>query len=133
MEALVATLRAAKSVCYSRIGASGVFFARLIRRLGIEAEVDAKATIIPGGFTAQWVADGKAQLAVQQLSELMMVPGVEIVAPLPDGAQSASVFSGAVLTHSLRGEEGRRFLRFLASQEARAPLLAWGLAPGGGS
>ena len=131
VDALRSTLLAARSIAYSRIGASGIFFAALIKRLGIEEEVNAKATIVPGGFTAQWAADGKVELAVQQLSELMMVPGVEIVAPLPDGAQSEGTFSGALLTHSLRQEEGRCFLRFLASGAAHAPLRDWGLAPGG--
>lgn len=129
VEALKATLLAAESIAYSRIGASGIFFAELIRRLGIDEEVDARATIVPGGFTAQWVADGKTQLAVQQLSELRMVPGVEIVGALPEGAQSASVFTGAVLSHSLRHDDARAFLRFLASGEAAPQLRAWGLEP----
>ena len=132
MEALRATLLAAPSICYSKIGASGVFFAELIRRLAIDEQVDAKATIIPGGFTAEWVANGKVQLAVQQVSELMIVPGVDIVGPLPPGAESVSVFSGALLTHSLRHDEGRQFLRFLGSEEALPVLQSWGLeAPGG--
>jgi molybdate transport system substrate-binding protein len=129
VEALKATLLAASSIAYSRIGASGIFFAELIRRLGIDEEVDARATIVPGGFTAQWVADGKVQLAVQQLSELRMVPGVDIVGALPEGAQSASIFSGAVLTHSLRHDDARALLRFLASGEALPELRAWGLGP----
>lgn len=130
VDALRATLLGAQSIAYSKIGASGIFFAALIKRLAIEDEVNARATIVPGGFTAQWAADGKVQLAVQQLSELMMVPGVEIVGPLPDGAQSAGTFSGALLTHSLQHEEGRRFLRFLGSGAAHAPLRDWGLEPG---
>ena len=129
VDALKATLLGAQSIAYSRIGASGIFFAALIRQLGIEAEVAARATIVPGGFTAQFVADGKVQYAVQQLSELLMVPGVEIVGPLPEGARCESVFSGALLAHSLRHEEGRRFLRFLASGETHPELEAWGLAP----
>ena len=52
VEALKATLLAANSIGYSKIGASGVFFAELIERLGIAEAVNAKSTIIPGGFTA---------------------------------------------------------------------------------
>ena len=129
LDALRATLLGAQSIAYSSIGASGIFFASLIRQLGIEAEVGARATIVPGGFTAQFAADGKVQYAVQQLSELMMVPGVDIVGPFPEGARCESVFSGALLTHSLRHEEGRRWLRFLASGETRPELEAWGLSP----
>ena len=78
-EALKAALLAAKSIAYSRIGASGILFAGLIRQLGIADAVNAKATIIPGGFTGELAARGEVELAVQQVSELMVVPGVDVV------------------------------------------------------
>lgn len=133
VDALKSTLLAAQSICYSKIGASGVFFAELIRRLGIEEQVNAKATIIAGGFTAELAAGGQVQLAVQQVSELMMVPAIDIVGPLPAGAESVTTFSGALLTHSLRHDEGRRFLRFLGSEQAIPLLHAWGLEAAGPS
>ena len=71
------------SICYSRTGASGIFFAGLIERLEIAPEVNAKATILPTGLTAEPVARGEAAMAVQQISELMAVPGVDIVGRLP--------------------------------------------------
>ena len=71
---LKATLLQAKSIAYSRIGASGIFFAALIERLGIANAVNAKATIIPGGFTAELAARGEVELAVQQVSELIHAP-----------------------------------------------------------
>jgi molybdate transport system substrate-binding protein len=90
----------ARAVAYSRGGASGIFFARLIRELGIAEAVEARAVIIPEGFTAERLLTGEADLAVQQVSELMSVAGVDIVGPLPEGAQegidlSVGVFVGA--------------------------------------
>src|SRR5437660_1584222 len=71
--ALRASLLGARSVAYSRLGASGIFFSQLIKRMGIAAEVSAKATITPSGFTAERVVTCEADLAVQQISELKQV------------------------------------------------------------
>jgi molybdate transport system substrate-binding protein len=93
--ALRATLLAAR-VAYSRIGASGIFFAQLIGRLGIAAEVNARAVVIPSGFTAERLVTGEADLAVQQISELKQIAGVEIVGPIPRDLQTPAVFPQAL-------------------------------------
>src|ERR1700716_224104 len=80
---LRATLLGARSVAYSRIGASGILFAELIERIGIAPAINARARIIPSGFTAELLLTGEADLAVQQISELKLVPGVEGVGPTP--------------------------------------------------
>lgn len=122
-------LLAARSIAYSKIGASGVFFAGLIERLGIAETVDAKAIIIPTGFTAELAAKGEAELAVQQVSELMMVPGIEVVGPLPPGAESVTMFSGGVLQGSKQREAGTAILAHLRSPPAQVALRAAGLRP----
>src|SRR5277367_2979633 len=91
--ALRATLLAARSVAYSRIGASGIFFADLIERMGIASDINARAQVIPSGFTAERLVTGEADLAVQQLSELKLVSGIEVVGPIPLHLQSPAVFS----------------------------------------
>src|SRR3954468_2326591 len=70
--ALRAALLGARSVAYSRLGASGILFAKLIGRLGIASEINGRAVVIPQGFTERLVA-GEADLAVQQISELKQV------------------------------------------------------------
>jgi molybdate transport system substrate-binding protein len=128
-EALKATLLAAKSIAYSRIGASGILFAGLIRQLGIAGEVNAKATIIPGGLTGELAVRGEVELAVQQVSELMVVPGVDVVGPLPAPLQSPAMFSAGVFASSEMRDEATRLVEFLASRDAAGALKAAGLVP----
>jgi len=129
VDALKTTLLAAKSIAYSRIGASGVFFAQLIRRLGIADEVNAKATVIPGGFTAELAARGDVELAVQQVSELMLVPGIDVLGPLPPGAESVTMFSAGVLAASDQAEAALELIAYLRSPDASQALSAAGLQP----
>ncbi len=127
LDAAVRTLRAARSIAYSRGGASGIHFAAAIERLGIGAEINARATIIPAGFTAERLVAGEADVAVQQISELMTVPGVEIVGSLPEPLGTAAVFSGALLAGTARGEAARRFLARLDDPRAREAYRDAGL------
>ena len=126
--ALRATLLGAR-VAYSRIGASGIFFAQLIERMGIAPEINAKARIIPSGLTAERLVTGDADLAVQQISELKQVAGVEIVGPIPLDIQSPAVFSAGRLAASKRVVQADELLRYLASPEAAPVLRASGLEP----
>ena len=127
LEALRGTLLAAPSIAYSRAGASGIFFAGLIERLGIAAAVNAKATIIPQGFTAELAASGEAAIAIQQVSELMAIEGVDIVGKLPAGANTTAVFSAALFT----GADARAaaLLAWLAEAMDAPVLRAGGLEP----
>ncbi|RZN26019.1 substrate-binding domain-containing protein [Bradyrhizobium sp. Leo121] len=126
---LRATLLAARSVAYSRIGVSGIFFARLIESLGIAAEINARATIIPSGFTAERLVTDEADLAVQQISELKQVAGIEVVGPIPRVLQTPAVFSAGRMTASGKAEQADRLLRYLASDEVAPVLRESGLEP----
>jgi molybdate transport system substrate-binding protein len=128
-EALTRTLLQARSIAYSRIGASGIWFARLIEQLGIADAVNAKATVIPSGLTGVLAASGETELAVQQLSELMLVPGIDIVGPLPSVLQVPAVFSAAVFTGSAQASLARALVQSLGSAGSAAAFAAAGLAP----
>jgi molybdate transport system substrate-binding protein len=127
MDALRAALLAAPSLAYSRAGASGIFFAGLLERLGIAEAVNAKATVIPQGLAAELAARGEVALAIQQESELMAVPGVEMVGRLPEEANTCAVFSAAIFTGA--GPHAAAALDWLASALTPEALQAGGLEP----
>jgi molybdate transport system substrate-binding protein len=124
VDAFTATLLAARAVAYSRIGASGLFFAGLLDRLGIAASV--KTLVVPSGFTAERLVTGEADLAVQQVSELLMVPGIEVVGALPSEIQTVATFSAGLLTQSAASAA---LLGFLTSQAIAPVLQRTGLEP----
>jgi molybdate transport system substrate-binding protein len=126
-QALRQGLLAARSIAYSGLGASGIFFAQLIEQMGIAAEINARAVVVAQGFTAERLISGEADLAVQQISELKQVRGVEIVGAIPLHLQQPAVFSAGRLTASSKAAQSDFFVRFLAS--AAAALRAWGLEP----
>ena len=127
--ALRATLLGARSIAYSRIGASGILFAQLIERLGIAPEVNARARIIPSGLTAELLAGGEADLAVQQISELKQVRGVEVVGPIPRDLQTPAVFSAGRWAASAKVAQADALLKYLASPEVAPTLRESGLEP----
>lgn len=127
--ALRATLLGARSIAYSRIGASGILFTQLIEQMGIAAEINASATIVPSGLTAERIVTGESDLAVQQISELKQVAGIDIVGPIPLHLQTPAVFSAGCMLASPRPTEGERLLRYLASAEVAPVLRDSGLDP----
>ena len=127
VEALVRALTAARSVAFSRSGASGIYFDKLLPRLGIADIVRAKATIIPSGFTAEKLVSGEADLAVQQMSELMVVPGIEVVGPFPDPVQEVTTFAAAVMRGAANPEGAARLVAALTTARAARAYAASGL------
>jgi molybdate transport system substrate-binding protein len=123
------TLLAARSVAYSRIGASEIFFAQLIEQLGIAAEINARATIVPAGFTAERLVSGEADLAIQQISELKQVAGIDVVGSLPHELQTPALFSAGIMADATHRAEAVGLLRFLASPDVALVLRETGLEP----
>ncbi len=129
VEAFKRAMTGARSVAYSRGGQSGVHFAPLLQRLGIADAVNAKATIIPAGFTAEKLVTGEADIAIQQLSELAVVPGIEIVGPLPGATQKVTTFAAAVMTGSAHKDVAEQFVASLTTDAAFAAYEATRLDP----
>jgi molybdate transport system substrate-binding protein len=109
----------ARSVAYSRAGASGIYLEKLIERFGVADQVRAKATVIPAGFTAEQLVNGKADLAVQQISELIVVDGIEVVGPFPPEVQSATPFIAAITKDSGQADAAARLIKAMATPEAQ--------------
>ena len=126
--ALCKTLVAARSVAYSKIGASGIYFAELIRRLGIAETINARATIT-AGFTAERLVTGEADLAVQQISELKQIAGIEVIGPIPYELQTAAVFTAGRMVESDMAAQADALLKYLASSEVAPVLRDSGLDP----
>ena len=129
LEAFVQALRAADSIAYTSEGASGIYFAGLIERLGIGETVRAKARTQPGGLVGELVLAGQAQIAVQQLPELLALPGIEVVGPLPDEVQKISTTAAGVFARSQAGAAASDLIAFLASPAAREVFRAKGFEP----
>jgi molybdate transport system substrate-binding protein len=118
VDAFKRALLDAKSIAFTQEGASGIHFSGLIEKLGIAKEVHAKAVRQPGGLVGELVAAGKAEVAIQQIPELMAVPGIDMVGPLPRELQATTVSRAGVFSDSKQQEAARKLLEFLASAEA---------------
>ncbi len=126
-EALKRALLSAKAVAYSDPvggGASGIHFAKVLQQLGIAEQVNAKAKLGRGVPNAEAVARGEADLAVQQIPELMPVAGTEFLGPLPGELQHLTAFSAGVLANSQHRKAVGALIEFLTSPDAAAVLKA---------
>jgi molybdate transport system substrate-binding protein len=129
VEAFKRTLLGAKSVAYTQEGASGMHFAGLIERLGIAEQVKAKAVRQPGGLIGELVAAGKAEIAIQQIPELMAVAGIELVGPLPAAIQLVTVSSVGIFAGTKQAEAAQSFIQFLVTPAAARVMKTKGLEP----
>jgi molybdate transport system substrate-binding protein len=129
VESFVKALLDARSVAYSIGGASGIYFRKLTEKLGIAYAIGAKATAIPAGFTAEKLMTGEADLAVQQVSELMVVPGAEIIGRFPEELQEVTSFSAAIMRGSARREAAERLIASLTGDRAAEAYRANGVDP----
>lgn len=121
LEALKKALLAAESVGHSRMGASGLYFAGLLERLGLADRLK-KRVIVEKGPVAAGVASGEIQIGAQLLCELAPVKGIDIVGPLPDEVQKFYSFSAAVMAKAAKPEAAKAFLEFLRTDAVRAEM-----------
>jgi molybdate transport system substrate-binding protein len=132
-EAFKQTLLKAKSIAYSNPaagGASGVYLAKLLERMGIADAVKDKTKHPPaGGNAANLVVSGEAELAVQQEPEVISVAGVDLVGPLPADLNNITTYSAGVSTSTKEVAAGNALIKFLHSPEAQAVFKARGLTP----
>jgi molybdate transport system substrate-binding protein len=132
-EALKRTLLAARAISYSDPaagGASGIYFAKLIERLGIAQEINAKTKYPPpAGLCGDLLVSGEVELAVQQKPELLQVPGIEILGLLPGDLHMVTVFVACVEKSSAEAATGKALIDLLRSPEAAVVFRARGLDP----
>jgi molybdate transport system substrate-binding protein len=128
-EAFIATLRASRSFVFSKQGASGMYFASLLKRLGIDEELRGKATVLAEGLTGEPVARGEIELAVQQMSELMQVSGINIFAKLPPAVQQSTTFSSGTFKDPTKPEVISAFNAFMCMPAVAEVCKRQGLDP----
>lgn len=129
-EALEAVMLGAKSISFSDPaggGASSVYFAGVIGRLGISDAVMAKATLTKVGEGALPAASGQTEFAVAQSSEIALQPALDGVPIFPADPKSKSNFAVAVSSKSTQPDVARAFIRFLLSPAGTAVRNAKGL------
>jgi len=129
VEALKRALLNAKSIAYSA-SASGVYLStELFPKLGIADAVRSKSRRIESERVGTIVARGDAEIGFQQLSELLPIAGIDIVGPLPAGAQRVTVFSAGIATGSKNIEAAKALIRFLSSSDVAPVITRSGLEP----
>jgi molybdate transport system substrate-binding protein len=123
----------AKTIAYSDPaagGASGVYFAKLLERMGIADQMKAKTRHPPpSGNSANLVVAGEADLAIQQKPEVMSVAGIDMVGPLPADLNNITAYAAGIGAGSQQADAATALIRFLHSPEAQAVFKAKGLKP----
>jgi molybdate transport system substrate-binding protein len=128
LASFIATLRKARSVGRSRQGISGLHIAGELARLGLAEELGPKFKAYDG-YAAQACANGEVEIAIQQISELAPVAGLDIIGPVPDELQKITIFSAGIGAHSRHRDNALAFIACLKSKEAAPTLRANGLDP----
>ena len=130
-DALKKTLISAKSIGYST-GPSGVYMASLFQKLGIADEVKGKLKQVPTGVpVGTIVASGEAEIGFQQVSELILHPGIDFVGPLPTDVQHITVFSAGLHSGAKETEAAKALVKFFTAPAAVPVIKKKGLEPAG--
>lgn len=130
VEAFKRTLLAAKSVAYidpASGGSSGIYLTGLFDKLGIGAEIKPKAKLKQGGYVAELIANGEAEIGLHQISEILSVKGVTLVGPLPAEIQNYTTYAAGVGADAKQADAARALIKLLTGPEADAVLKARGM------
>jgi molybdate transport system substrate-binding protein len=127
VEAFKSVLRQAKAISYSK-GPSGLYVAELLQRLGLAAEMEHKTVFAIGRPVGEVIANGEAEIGMQQIIENQPVEGAHLVGPLPAELINYVLYSAGFAPAAGRGP-GAAFIQFLASPEAVRIIRAKGMEP----
>jgi molybdate transport system substrate-binding protein len=131
VDAFRSTLLAAKSIAYSDSGSGTYLSKTMFPKLGVADQVAGKSRKVRGPPSgepvAAVVARGEAELGFQQVSELIHVPGVSYVGPIPAPLQPGFTFAGALTSNAREPDAAKALLRFLASSDAAPVIIKAGL------
>jgi molybdate transport system substrate-binding protein len=129
-DAFKRSLLAAKSIVYpdpAGGGASGIYLAGLLDRLGIAAEMKPKTRLLPPGPPLyESVANGEIDIGFNQISEILAQPSVEFLGPLPPAIQNYTLFAAGIGAASSQADVGKALIAVLSSPAAAGVLKAKG-------
>jgi molybdate transport system substrate-binding protein len=117
-EALKQAILKAKSITFTQTGASGIHFMSVAKKLGVADQVKAKAKTPAGGAVGPIVAKGEAEMAVQQIPELMAVKEIQFVGPLPEELQKYTLFTAAVMKDAKQPKAAKALLDYIMKNGA---------------
>ncbi len=126
-QAVRSAVLAARTLSYST-GPSGVYLEKLFERWGILEQIRNRIVVPPPGVpVGSLIANGTVELGFQQLSELMTLPGIDVVGPLPADIQTITVFSGGISSGCTRPDAARAVLEYMASPAVMALKSRFGM------
>jgi molybdate transport system substrate-binding protein len=118
----------ARSIAYSE-SASGIYIStEMFKKMGVEQQVAGKSKVI-FGMVGEAIAKGDAEIGFQQISELLPVPGITLVGPIPDALQRVTIFSAGIAASARAPAAARSLIAFLASSNAWPTIRLSGLEP----
>jgi molybdate transport system substrate-binding protein len=131
-EKLKAALLATKSISYAdpaKGGASGVYFAKVLERLGIAEQMKPKTKLVPNAQAGELVASGDAEMGVAQASEIAAVPGTQVVGPLPGELNNRITFTVGIGSTSQNPAAAKVLIDLMTSPAAAAVMKSKGMDP----
>jgi molybdate transport system substrate-binding protein len=131
-DALKRTLLAAKSIVYAdpaKGGASGVYFAKVLDRLGIADQMKSKTILVPGAQAAEVVAKGEAEMGVAQASEIVPIAGAQLVGPLPGELNNVTIFAAGIGPASKDAAAARALIQYVTGPAGAGVLKSKGMDP----
>jgi molybdate transport system substrate-binding protein len=129
VEAFKQAMLNAKSVTYLKEGASTIHLRKLFDQLGIAEAIKAKAVETDGEMVSELVSEGKVELGLIVIPNIMSVPAAELVGPLPAAINSIVMFTAGVSAVSPNQQAARELIKLLKSPQARPVIAAKGNDP----
>jgi len=114
-------------------GSSGIYFSKLFEKMGLAETLKPKLKLAaggPNGYAATFVIKGEADFAMQPIPELMAVPGIEVVGPLPGAFQNITTYSVSVPASAKEADAAKALIKALIAPSAASIYRSKGLEPG---
>jgi molybdate transport system substrate-binding protein len=127
LDAFRKSLLAARSIAHTVHGASGMYIPVMLEKLGIAEQMKPKTVTRPGGYIGAVVVAGEADIALQQIPELLAVPGLDLVGPLPDAVQKVFETSVGIFSATPHAAAAQAMIEFFSRPTHSAVFRTKGL------